>query len=103
MKGMRIKQVTIVVACILLIPLVLTLLNPSSHIRGGQGGGWDWNPIGIIPIGAFLFVVGLAIDFADRKIKSPVYRVLTISVIISAVLFLWFQIVSDGEGIQLLF
>ena len=100
---MRIKQVAVVVAGILLIPLALTLLNPNSHVRGGQGGGWDWNLIGIIPIYVFLSVVGLAIDFADRKIKSPVYRVLTISAIISAVLLLWFQIVSDGEGINLLF
>ena len=47
---MRIKRVAIVVGAILLIPLVLTLLNRNSHVRGGQGGGWDWNLIGIIPI-----------------------------------------------------
>ena len=100
---MRVKRVAIVVGVILLIPLVLTLLNPNSHVRGGQGGGWDWNLIGIIPIGAFLIAIGLLIDFVIRKFTSPVFRVLTVSIILGAVLLLWFQIVSDGEGINLLF
>ena len=103
MQGMRIKRVAIVMGAILLIPLVLTLLNPNSHVRGGQGGGWDWNLIGIIPIGLFLFVIGLLIDFVIRKVRNPIWRVLGVCVIVGAVLLLWAQIVSDGEGIWLLF
>ena len=86
MKGMRIKQVAVVVVGILLIPLVLTLLNPNSHVRGGQGGGWDWNLIGIPAIFAFLFVIGLLIDFVIRKVRNPILRVLGVCVIVGAVL-----------------
>lgn len=101
---MRVKQVAVVAGLILLIPLVLTLLNPNSHFRGGQGGGWDWNPIGIIPIYMVLFVVGLVIDLAWRKIKSPVYRVLAISAIVLAFLLAWVQVVTDqvSETVRIL-
>ncbi|MEY4747045.1 MAG: hypothetical protein RLZZ416_94 [Candidatus Parcubacteria bacterium] len=89
---------------ILGIPMVLTLLNPDSHVRGGQGGGWDWNPWGLVFFVPFIFCVGLAIDFAWRKIKNPVYRVLTILLIIAALALAWVQVVTDkvSETIRIL-
>lgn len=89
---------------ILGIPMVLTLLNPNSHLRGGAGGGWDWSPWGLVWAVPLIFCVGLAIDFAWRKIKSPVYRVLTILLIVLALLLAWVQVVTDqvSETIRIL-
>ena len=70
MQGMRIKCITVVVGVILLIPLVLMLLDSSSHLRGGEGGGADWELGDFILMGALLFATGLAIDFAIRKITN---------------------------------
>lgn len=88
-------RVAVAVVVILAVPMLLTLLNPDSHIRGGQGGGWDWSLPGFPLAFAVLFVVGLTIDFAWRKIRSPLYRILTIAAIILVLLLAWVQVVTD--------
>jgi hypothetical protein len=96
MKGMRAGRVAIVVGVMLLIPVALTLLNPNSHVRGGAGGGWDWTiGWGLLVIGAILFVAGLGIDLALRKISNTVYRVLTICAIVAPILLVWLRIASS--------
>lgn len=75
---------------------MLTLLNPSSHLRGGTGGGWDWGPLDFLIMGALLFATGLAIDFAARKLTNPIFRVLAITTIILALLAIWVEIAVDG-------
>ncbi len=77
------------------IPMVLTLLNPDSHLRGGQGGGWDWNLLSVVWFVPLIFCVGLAIDFAARKITSPIYRILTIVTIVLVLALAWVQVVTD--------
>lgn len=77
------------------IPMALTLLNPDSHLRGGAGGGWDWNPLSFVWFVPLIFCVGLTIDFAWRKINSPIYRTLTISAIMLVLLLAWVQVVTD--------
>lgn len=88
-------RVGVATAVLLAIPIVLTLLNPNSHLRGGAGGGWDWSLWGLVWAVPLIFCIGLAIDFASRKIKSPAYRILTISLIVLALLLAWVQVVTD--------
>lgn len=94
---MRKSLIRVGVATVVLfaIPMALTLLNPNSHLRGGAGGGWDWSPWGAVWFIPLIFCVGLAIDFAWRKIQSPLYRILTISTIVVILLFAWVQVVTD--------
>ena len=84
--------------------MLLTLLNPNSRIRGGEGGGWDWSPFSFVLFVPLIFCVGMTIDFAWRKIKSPVSRTLTISAIVLALLLAWVQVVTDrvSETIRIL-
>jgi hypothetical protein len=96
MKEMRYGRVAAIVTTILAIPAVLTLLNPNSHVRGGQGGGWDWSfGPGIFVIYAILFVAGLLIDLSVRKIRNPLYRALAIVLVVTPILFVWFTIVHS--------
>lgn len=88
-------RVGLVTVAILAVPMVLTLLNPNSHLRGGEGGGWDWAPAGLLLIGPILFAFVFAIDFAWRKIAHPVYRILTVLFIVLALLLVWVQVVTD--------
>jgi hypothetical protein len=46
-------------------------------------------------IGAILFVAGLGIDLALRKISNTVYRVLTICAIVAPILLVWLRIASS--------
>jgi hypothetical protein len=45
---------------------------------------------------ALLFVAGLAIDFAARKITNPIYRIGAITAIVLVVVLIWVQIVTEG-------
>lgn len=96
MPSNRYIRVLVIVGALLLVPLVLTLLNPSSHLRGGTGGGWDWGPLDFPIMGALLFVFGIAIDFAARKLTNPAYRTLAIAGLVLALIAIWVEIAVDG-------
>ena len=83
-----------VVALILLIPLVLTLLNPDARMNGGAGG--DWAPGGFVVMGLLLFCTGLAIDFAVRKITHPIFRMFAVAAIVLTLLAIWMELAVDG-------
>lgn len=55
---------------ILLIPLVLTLLNPTASINGGQGGGWNWTPSDFLVMGALIFGMGSGFVLTARKVRK---------------------------------
>lgn len=86
----------LVVALILLIPLVLTLLNPNARVYGGEGGDWDWAPGGFVVMGLLLFCTGLAIDFAVRKITHPIFRMFAVAAIVLTLLAIWVELAVDG-------
>lgn len=93
----RIIRIFIIVELILLGPFILTLLNQNAQINGGSGGGWDWSPkVFFGPMAALLFIAGLAIDFAARKITNTFYRVTAIIAIVLAVLLIWAEIVTES-------
>lgn len=96
MEIKRIVRIAVIVGVILLIPLVLTLLNPNAGIYGGAGGGWDWMPGDFVGMGALLFATGLAIEYARIKFTNPTYRVLAITAIVLALLAIWVELAVDG-------
>lgn len=96
MQNKNIARIAIGTGLILLIPLVLTLLNPSAHVNGGHGGGWDWGPGDFIAMGALIFATGLALDFAVRKITHPVYRIIASIAIVTVLFLLWVELAVDG-------
>ncbi len=90
----RIIRIAIVVEIILLMGFLPTLFNPNARIYGGPGGGWDWSPWVIVgPLAGLIFVTGLAIDFAARRITNPVYRAIAIAALVLALAFIWVRIV----------
>ena len=104
-QNKNIFRIALVTGLVLLIPLVLTLLNPNAHINGGNGGGADWGPLDFITMGVLLFGTWLALDFAVRKLTSPVYRMIACVAIVSALLLVWIELAVDGvsQAIQLIF
>lgn len=92
----NIIRIIIIVGLILLIPLVLTLINPNARINGGSGGGWDWAPGSFFVMGTLLFCTGLAIDFAARKFTNSLYRVTAIIAIVILFLLIWVELAVDG-------
>ncbi|MFA6523188.1 MAG: hypothetical protein WCS85_02370 [Candidatus Peribacteraceae bacterium] len=92
----RIIRIAIVVELLLLMGFLPTLFNPNARIYGGPGGGWDWSPWGFVgPMAGLMFVIGLAIDFAARKITNPVYRTIAITALVLALVFVWVRIVRS--------
>jgi hypothetical protein len=85
-----------VVGGLLLIPLVLTLINPNATMNGGKGGGWDWALGDFVVMGTLLFVTGLAIDFVARRITDPLMRVFAVAVIVFALLVVWAEFAVDA-------
>ena len=81
---------------ILVLPLVLTFLNPNSHLNGGNGGGWDWSPGDFLLMGALIFCTGLAINFAWIKINDPLNRILGSLAIIFIFLAIWVELAVGG-------
>lgn len=92
MPTKRIGRVALIVGSILLIPLVLTLLNPNASIYGGPGGGMDWMPGDFVVMGALLFITGMAIDFAHQKLTDSPYKIPAILAIIAVLLMVWVEL-----------
>jgi hypothetical protein len=95
-QNKNLLRIALVVGLILLIPLVLTLLNPNASLYGGPGGGWDWAPGDFLVMGALLFATGLALDFAVKKLGNPVLRVVACFAIVFALLLIWAELAVDA-------
>ena len=65
MQKRNIIRIAGVVGAILLIPLFGNIFVD----------GWNWGVLDFIVMGTLLFVTGLALDLAVRKIHKPIYRV----------------------------
>ena len=90
MKTKNVAYIALGTVLILLIPLILTLLNPSAGINGGSGGGWDWSPSDFVIMGIMLFGTGLMLDFTLRRTGK--YRMLIAAAIVIAFLWLWVEL-----------
>ncbi len=96
MPRKNINRIALVVGMILLIPLTLTLFNPSASIYGGAGGGWDWMPGDFLFMGMLLFAAGAGIDLAARKINNPTKRTFAIIAIIAVLFLIWVELAVDA-------
>lgn len=70
---------------ILLIPLIMTLLDPTASINGGAGGGWDWTLGDFVVMAILIFGMASGYVLTARKVRKN--RLLL--GIIFTVLFLW--------------
>lgn len=87
----RLTRIASVVGLILIIPLAGTLLQEFAGI-----GGWDWGVMDFVIMGILLFVTGVAIDTAARRINDPVARILTCFVILLILVTLWIELAVGG-------
>jgi hypothetical protein len=82
MRHMNILRVALIVGLILLIPLFGNIFIE----------GWDWSLFDFVVMGALLFVTGIAIDAAARKIEDPGGRAFTIIMIVGALIAIWTEL-----------
>lgn len=85
MQTRNILYIALITAIILLIPLVLQLTIGT----GVDGQGFNWELGDFIVMGVLIFVTGLAIDFATRKITKSAYRVFAVIAIVLILLLIW--------------
>lgn len=83
-------RVALGTVALLIIPLVLTLLNPAAHINGGTGGGWDWSPSDFVIMGAMIFATGLLLDWTLRT--GGKHRFIAAGVIVFLFIWLWAEL-----------
>jgi hypothetical protein len=83
----RYIRIAAIVLLILVIPLVMTI-----HDGAVEGVGWNWTPIDFITMGGLLFLTGLAIDFAARKLTQPAHRIIAVAAIIFVFLAIWTEL-----------
>ena len=81
----RLSIVALGTGLLLLIPLALQLTIGT----GVDGQGFNWKLGDFVVIGTLLFVTGIAIDYAIRKIIDPVYRVVAVIAIVLVLLLIW--------------
>ena len=92
----RLLRIAIIVELLLLVGFLPTLFNANARIYGGLGGGWDWSPWGFVgPMAGLMFITGLCIDIAARKIKKPVFRAIVIAALVLALASVWAMIVRS--------
>ena len=88
----------IIIACILEIPLVLTLLG-----SGVDGDGWHWTLSDFVIIGVLLSITALIYEFAVRRITNNTYRVMGGLILFAALLLIWADLavgIFDIPGIS---
>ncbi len=86
---MQKKNITRILTIVVLILLIPAFGNMFVD-------GWNWGVFDFITMGALLFVTGLAIDFAARKITNRTYRVFAIIVIVLGLIALWTELAVDA-------
>ncbi|MEX0919278.1 MAG: hypothetical protein WDZ64_00830 [Parcubacteria group bacterium] len=81
-----IVRVAIGTGLILLIPLTLQLTIGT----GVDGQGWNWTLSDFVIIGFLVFVAGIMIDLAMRKLGK--YRVFGVLVVVFLFLWVWAEL-----------
>jgi hypothetical protein len=81
---------------LLMVPLVLTLANPASRLRGGDGGGFDWMPGSFVVMGALLFALALGVQVALRLFERPAARLGAVAAMLGLALAIWAELAVDA-------
>lgn len=84
---------------LLLIPLTLTLMNTSSTLNGGPGGGFDWGVEDFLAMGVLLVCVGIAAQLAVRFVNGAGARVLAVLLAVSAGFVVWAELSVGGVSL----
>jgi hypothetical protein len=95
MQNKNITHILSIVGLILLAPLFGNIFI----------SGWNWDLFDFIVMGSLLFVIGLAIDLAARKITNPFRRTIAIIAIVAALFLIWVELAVDAvsSAIKFLF
>ena len=99
MLGINTRQLQTAAAAslaLLIFPLFLTLTNPTSRLRGGEGGGFDWMPASFLVMGLLLFLVAIAIQVAAIHIARPAARGAVIIAIVGLFGLIWAELAVDA-------
>jgi hypothetical protein len=52
------------------VPMVMTSLNPSAHINGGTGGGWDWSAGDYLVMAVLIFSTASLFVLSARRFRK---------------------------------
>lgn len=86
MKNKNVIRIVLITAGILLIPLVLQLTIGT----GVDGQGWNWKLGDFVVVGILIFITGLLLDLAMRKMSK--YRVVVATAIVLLFIWLWVEL-----------
>lgn len=78
---------------ILLVVLIILLIPFFGNIFVD---GWNWSFGDFIVAGCILYIFGLAIDLAARKITRSLPRFAVIAIIITVFFVFWIELATDG-------
>lgn len=92
----HLRNAALASGALLLVPLILTLANPLSRLRGGPGGGFDWMPGSFLLMGAMLFAAILGVQLVVRHAGSPTLRIALVLAILAAFGLVWVELAVDG-------
>ena len=92
----HLRNAALASGALLLVPLILTLANPLSRLRGGPGGGFDWMPGSFLVMGAMLFAAILGVQAALKHAGSPTLRIALVLAILAAFGLIWIELAVDG-------
>lgn len=85
-ENINVRRVATIVGLILLIPLM-----GNIYVEG-----WRWGFFDFVVMGTLLFGTGLAIEYAIKKFKNPVYKVLACLTIVLVLLLVWVELAVDA-------
>lgn len=92
LRHVRPRQLIVIVGTVLCIPLALTLADPTSHLRGGSGGGWDWTLPDFIIMGGLLFSTALAGQIVLMQSRNMILRITLMGAIVLFFLAVWSEL-----------
>lgn len=67
--------------------------------------GWNWGVMDFVIMGILLFIAGMALDWAAKKVKHPLHRILAILTVIAIFLLIWVELAVEAVSkmIKLIF
>lgn len=82
---------------IYLRPLITTLLILLIPLLGQIfSEEWNWGPLDFIIMGILIYITGLTIEIANKKIKDTNYKLATIGGIILVLILIWIELTTDA-------
>lgn len=81
-------RVVIIVGAILLVPLIAMQFTDEV----------DWTLSDFIIMGALLFVAGMGIELALRKLTNPTQRIIVCGCIVATLLLIWAELAVGVFG-----